>query len=175
MPSIAKFVRFTTYETINNNQHEPCIDELEVFSATDPPQNVALATNGTVAASSGNYSDTGSHQLKHINDGQYGNDRSWISDERGGGWVQLELPTVVAIDRIVWGRDRNEVFKDRLPIRYEISTSLDGQQWTIVARSDDRVPMGTPFDPIQGLLRNQSPGGPVNLAENVAELSASAG
>ena len=169
--AIAKFVRFTTYETINNNQHEPCIDEVEVYSATDPPQNVALATNGTVATSSGNYSEVGSHQLRHINDGQYGNDRSWISNERGGGWVQIQFPVPVAIDRIVWGRDRNEAFKDRLPIRYEISTSLDGQEWTIVARGDDRVPMGTPFDPIPGLLRNQSPGGTSNLAESVAELS----
>ncbi len=167
----AKFVRFTTHETINGNQHEPCLDELEIFSSADSPQNVALATGGTVATSSGNYSDTGSHQLKHINDGQYGNDRSWISNERGGGWVQLEFPAAVSIDRIVWGRDRNEAFKDRLPVRYEISTSLDGKQWTIVARSDDRVPMGTPFDPIPRLLRNQSSDGPANLAENVAELS----
>ena len=167
----ARFVRFTTGETINSNQHEPCLDELEVYSATDPLQNVALATNGTITQSSGNYSETGSHQLRHINDGQYGNDQSWISNERGGGWVQLEFPAAVAIDRIVWGRDRNEAFKDRLPVRYQISTSLDGQQWTIVARSDDRVPMGTPYDPIQGLLRNQSPDGPANIAENVAELS----
>ncbi|MEJ7591806.1 MAG: DUF1553 domain-containing protein [Planctomycetaceae bacterium] len=166
-----KFVRFTTYETINNSQHEPCIDELEVFSANGPPQNVALATNVTVATSSGNYSDAGSHQLRHINDGQYGNERSWISNQRGGGWVQLEFPAAAAIDRIVWGRDRNEAFKDRLPVRYEISTSLDGQEWTTVARSNDRVPMGTPNDPIQGLLRNQSPDGPANIAENVAELS----
>ena len=168
---IAKYVRFTAYETINNNQHEPCIDELEVYSATNPPQNVALATHGTIAVSSGNYSDIGSHQLRHINDGQYGNDRSWISDARGGGWVQLEFPVPVAIDRVVWGRDRNEEFKDRLPIRYAISTSLDGQEWTSVARGDDRVPMGTPFDPVPGLLRNQSPGGTANLVESVAELS----
>lgn len=85
--------------------------------------------------------------------------------------MQLQFPMPVAIDHIVWGRDRNEAFKDRLPIRYEISTSIDGQQWTVVARGDDRVPMGTPFDPISGLLRNQSPGGTADLAESVAELS----
>ena len=168
--TMARFVRFTTYETINNNQHEPCLDELEIYSDKAPGKNLALASSGVKSSSSGNYSDIGMHQLSHINDGQYGNDHSWISNQPGGGWVQLELPEATEIDRIVWGRDRNGKFPDRLPVRYEISTSLDGQTWTTVARHEDRVPMGVPFDSVQALVRSQPADAPANLSELVSEL-----
>ena len=32
------------------------------------------------------------HKLEHLNDGQYGNSHSWISNQAGRGWVQIELP-----------------------------------------------------------------------------------
>ena len=170
-PRPAKFVRFTTLATLNDNQHEPCLDELEIFSPDSPGQNRALAAAGVKATSSGNYSETGIHQLKHINDGLYGNDHSWISSEAGGGWVQLELPDVTTIDRVVWGRDRNGKFPDRLPVRYELATSMDGKDWTIVARNDDRVPVGTPFDPVQALLARKSDVSSVNLPALLNELT----
>ena len=75
--------------TVDNNKHQPCIDELEVFTSDVTRGNIALARHGTVPTSSGNYSTQGKHQLKHINDGRYGNDFSWISNEDGKGWVQL--------------------------------------------------------------------------------------
>jgi len=181
-PVAAKFVRFITLETSNKNQHEPCLDELEIYSPDFDDRNLALTTNGVEATSSGNSSETGIHQLPHINDGLYGNNHSWISNQLGGGWVQLELPEVTTIDRVVWGRDRNGKFLDRLPVRYEVATSVDGTEWTIAARSDDRVSTGTPFDPIQTLLANQlkkadSPTTDINspdvpdLAVIVAELT----
>ncbi len=154
-PVPAKFVRFTTFETIDNNKHQPCIDEFEVYEATPTARNIALASLGTVATSSGNYSETGKHQLKHVNDGRYSNDRSWISNQHGGGWVQLEFPTVVEINRVAWGRDRTRKFKDRLPTKYRIETSQDGRDWTTVAQHDDRVPMGTPFDTHRTLMQNR--------------------
>ncbi|MBD3675437.1 MAG: DUF1553 domain-containing protein [Planctomycetaceae bacterium] len=144
-PTEARFVRFTTFETTNNNRYEPCLDELEVFTSGPKPINVALADNGTVPTSSGNYSNTGRHQLKHINDGNYGNEKSWISSEKGGGWVQLEFPATETIDRIVWGRDRNGKYQDRLPVNYAIDVSVNGKTWTTVARSEDRLPPGTPY------------------------------
>ncbi|MHC4880678.1 MAG: DUF1549 domain-containing protein, partial [Planctomycetota bacterium] len=142
----ARFVRFTSFETTNNDRYEPCIDELEVFRAGPDPINVALARSGTTATSSGNYSGGEKHKLEHINDGQYGNSRSWISSEKGRGWVQLQFPQIETIDRIEWARDRDSQFQDRLAVRYRIEVSLDGEDWTIVAQSDDRVPMGTPYD-----------------------------
>ena len=169
-PVTARFVRFTSFETINSNQHEPCIDELEIYAVSDPSVNIALGSGGVVATSSGNYSEIGIHQLKHVNDGLYGNSHSWISNQQGGGWVQLELPEATEIDRIVWGRDRDGKFQDRLALRYELSVSPDGESWTTVARSDDRFAQGTPFDPLQTLLRNQPDDIPTDLPAISAEL-----
>ena len=167
-PVTARFVRFTSFETIDDDKHEPCIDELEVFTAGHNPANIALADNGTTASSSGNYSDSGKHQLKHINDGNYGNSHSWISNEHGRGWVQLGFSKAESIDRIEWSRDREGKFSDRLPLRYRIDTSMDGQSWTAVTHSADRLPVGTPHDTITSLLRNGSSAG----AEDVSALAA---
>src|SRR5262249_38464908 len=80
-PVQAKFVRFVSLAT---NNREPCIDELEIFTAGKTPRNVAL---GAKPASSGDYPGAAIHKLEHINDGKYGNGRSWISNELGKGWV----------------------------------------------------------------------------------------
>ena len=153
-PQPARFVRFTTLATLNDNLREPCLDELEVYTAEPEPRNVALAACGTIATSSGNYSETGIHQLKHINEGEYGNSHSWISNEVGGGWVQLEFPAIETINRIHWSRDREGQFADRLAVDYRIEVSLDGMAWTRVASSDDRLPIGAPHDELQMLLRH---------------------
>ncbi len=166
----AKFVRFTTFATINDNQHEPCLDELEVYSSKNPNENIALASNGSKVTSSGNYSETGIHQLKHINDGLYGNDHSWISSQRGGGWVQIELPEIVSVDRIVWGRDRNGKFEDRFSVRYEITISTDGSTWEVIAGSSDRTPFGSPYDSVQSLLRNSDSNDSTELPELLTSL-----
>ena len=44
-----------------------------------------------------------------MNDGLYGNARSWICDTVRDGWVELELPAPARIDRIVWSRDRQHL------------------------------------------------------------------
>ncbi|MFO0976529.1 MAG: DUF1553 domain-containing protein [Planctomycetaceae bacterium] len=169
----ARYVRFTTFATSENDRYEPCLDELEVFGPTAPSENMALASRGVTASSSGNYSDIGIHQLKHINDGLYGNSHSWISNERGRGWVQLEFPDTVEIDHIEWARDREAKFADRLPVSYEIAVSMDGETWVVVANSQDRVPLETPWDPVQALLRDapsQSAGDVEALANELAQL-----
>ncbi|MEE3219814.1 MAG: DUF1549 domain-containing protein, partial [Planctomycetota bacterium] len=86
----ARFVRFHVLSTINDNRREPCLDELEVFAAGSPSTNVALASKGAKATSSGNNQDQQRHRLEHINDGRYGNGHSWISNQVGRGWVQIE-------------------------------------------------------------------------------------
>ena len=132
-PVEARYVRFTVSAT---TQLEPCIDELEVFSET---RNVAL---GATPSASGTYPNSEIHRLEHINDGLYGNGRSWISNERGRGWVMLELAKPERIDRIHWSRDRDDVprYDDRLPVKYLIEVSLDGIAWRPVASSADRIP-----------------------------------
>ena len=153
-PIKAKFVRFTSFATIDNDKHEPCIDELQVFTADKARVNIARAIHGTKPTSSGNRSTTGKHQLKHINDNVFGNSRSWISNEKGKGWVQLEFKEPVEIDQIVWGRDREGKFKDRLPVDYRVDAAMKEGEWTTVASSRDRAPMGTPLDKIQFKFRN---------------------
>lgn len=154
-PREARLVRFTTLETMDQNKHEPCLDELEIYSGGTTSENLAMQT-GVQVSSSSNYPDESRHRLSQINDGQYGNERSWISGQRGGGWVQLELPEPAAIDTIRWGRDRKGQLTDRLPVRYEISLSLDGQEWFAVANHQDRAPLGSPYDEVQSLHRHAS-------------------
>ncbi len=153
-PTKTRFIRFTTLATMKDNFREPCIDELEVFTTGDDSKNIALSNHGTTVTSSGNYSNTGKHQFAHINDGRYGNSFSWISNEKGRGWVQLELKEPATIDRIIWARDREGKFKDRLPVEYCIEVALEPGKWTTVAHSNDRAPQGTPADGLSFRLRN---------------------
>jgi mono/diheme cytochrome c family protein len=142
-PVAARWVRFVVEET---NNREPCLDELEIFAVAkkgQPPRNVALASAGAKPSSSGDYPVEVNHRLEHINDGQYGNGRSWISSEVGGGWVQIELPKTETIDRIVWGRDRTRGYDDRLATRYRIEVAVEKDQWTTVASSATRLPFGS--------------------------------
>ncbi|MEE2886636.1 MAG: DUF1549 and DUF1553 domain-containing protein [Planctomycetota bacterium] len=138
-PIEARFLRFKVLAT--NSGHEPCIDELEVYSATSdtsPSKNVALASAGARATSSGNYANNPKHRLPHIHDNKYGNGRSWISNTKGSGWVVIEFANQVIIDRVVWGRDRNRRFSDRLATQYEIAVANEPGKWQIVSTSSDR-------------------------------------
>ena len=130
-----KRVRFTVEAT---NNLEPCIDELEVFNAEGT--NVALAKNGGVASASGSKTSKNRHELRFVNDGEYGNSRSWMSSETGGGWVAIELAKVESIDRIDWGRDREGKFKDRLATKYQIEVWSEEKGWQLVSDSSDRAP-----------------------------------
>ena len=132
----AKFVRFTILKT---NSSQPCIDELEIFSEKT---NVALASAGAVATSSSSLSGYEIHQLKHVNDGAYGNSRSWISNEAGAGWLQIELPKPTTINRIEWARDREGRYRDRVATEYRIEVATAPDKWETVASSKDRQPFG---------------------------------
>ncbi len=136
-PVEAKRVRFTIRGTIGGS--EPCLDELEIYSSGETPRNVAL--NASARASS-TYEGNPIHALPHVNDGKYGNSWSWISREPGAGVVEVELPEKVAIDRVVWGRDREGKFLDRLASDYMIEVATDDAPWTVVASSEDRAKVG---------------------------------
>jgi len=134
-PSIkARYVRFTILKT---NGLEPCLDELEVWSK-EGRENVALASKGVKATSSGEYQDPSKHRLEYINDGKYGNSRSWIASEVEDGWIMLDLGKPIKIDRITWGRDREEKLTDRLAVEYRIEVATDPDEWTEVAGSKNR-------------------------------------
>ena len=143
-PTKAKFVRFVVFAA---DGIEPCLDELEVFTEGDQPVNAALVSAGTKATSAGDYPGSPDiHRLAFLHDGQYGNGRSWISNTFDRGRVTLEFGDVRVIDRVVWGRDREGKFKDRLAARYRIDVSLDGKAWQVVASSDDRAAAGSKLE-----------------------------
>lgn len=142
----AKYIRFSITQTYNNS--EPCIDELEIFTAASDSEdtiatNVALASAGAKATASGTYAGSSKHKLEHINDGKHGNSYSWISNVRRTGWVQIELAETTLIDRIVWGRDREKTFNDRLPTEFVIEIAVQPNAWKTVASSSERLPFGT--------------------------------
>ncbi|MCA9268282.1 MAG: PSD1 domain-containing protein, partial [Planctomycetales bacterium] len=133
-PTKAKRVRFTIRAT---NSLEPCIDELEVFDLDG--RNVAAAEAGATATASGETVVADRHELRFVNDGQYGNSRSWMSSAAGEGWVVVEFPQETTIDRVVWARDRKGQFADRLAVDYLIETADANGLWRPVADASDRA------------------------------------
>ncbi|MFM7115329.1 MAG: DUF1549 domain-containing protein, partial [Planctomycetota bacterium] len=161
-PVGARFIRFQILET---NQSEPCLDELEIWATAAPAgaiptrtsdtgvaqpiappsgelRNVGLAQLGAKPTSSGDYPDRSKHRLEQVNDGLVGNDFSWISSEAGKGWIQIELPAEESITAIAWGRDRNQVYRDRTATKYRIEVAREPGQWQLVATGDDRLAPG---------------------------------
>ncbi len=132
-PVTARRLRFTINAT---NSLEPCLDELEVFDAEG--HNVALATEGTTARSSGDTVVADRHELRHVNDGRYGNSRSWMSNQAGRGWVELVFPREHTVELVVWSRDREGKFDDRLAVDYRIEVGTGSGDWQTVADSTDR-------------------------------------
>ena len=128
-PVEAKWVRFTIHDA---NLHpklgliEPCLDEFEIYAGRE---NVARTARVTASGSR----TSASHRLEHLNDGQYGNARSWMSDSRGRGWVEFELPRPARLTRIVWGRDRLGQFKDRLATAFTLEAGLSRDALTPLA------------------------------------------
>jgi len=125
------------FEVLETNKLEPCLDELEVFN--EKGENVALASVGTVVTSSGETLVTGVHDLAYVNDGKYGNKSSWMSNETGRGWVELEFSNEQAIERVDWARDRDARYQDRLATKYRILVADQQGNWRVVADSEDRL------------------------------------
>ena len=142
-PIEARFVRFTILAT---SSAQPCLDEWQIFSGD---RNVALASAGAKVTCSSSLPGHAIHKLEHVHDGRFGNSHSWISNEVGTGWVRIELPAVTRIERMLWGRDREGQFADRLATRYRIEVAVEENQWQTVASSDDRQPLGTEAVPIE--------------------------
>jgi hypothetical protein len=132
-PTTAKHLRFII-DGCSSGQ--ACIDELEIFSPSG--ENVALKAKTT---SAGDFGPSPIHKLAHINDGQYGNSRSWIAKEKKG-WVQFDFAQPQQITRVVWSRDRStmdKVYEDRVATAYRIEVSDDAKTWKTVSSQADRL------------------------------------
>jgi len=141
-PLQARSVRFTILATSSG---EPCLDELEIYDQEG--NNVALNSTGATPSASGSLPGYEIHQLKHIHDGKHGNQHSWISNSPGSGWVQIDFPSPRTIQKVIWSRDRNEQFKDRLATRYFIEAKTPEDTWIRIADSEDRMPYNGKPDP----------------------------
>lgn len=137
-PIKAKRVRLTIRAT---NNLEPCIDEFEVYDVDG--DNLALNSEGATITASGSTIVADRHDLRYVNDGAYGNSRSWMSNEKGRGWVMVEFLEERTIEGVIWGRDREGKFNDRLAIDYAIEVATDSGDWQLVADASDR----RKFDP----------------------------
>jgi hypothetical protein len=129
-PVDARFVRMDITRTADGT--EACIDELEVFAA-GIEENLANAAHGAAATASSLLPGFAIHKVAHLNDGQFGNEHSWIAGKRGACWAQIELPKTAPVNKVVWGRDRQRHYTDRVPAAYEVLVSLDGKSWRVVA------------------------------------------
>ncbi|ADV62616.1 protein of unknown function DUF1549 [Isosphaera pallida ATCC 43644] len=152
-PVIAQALRFRVNRV--NNGTEPCLDELEVWGGdpdtpSGPLMNLARRDDVRIDAS-GTYPNSLIHRLDHLNDGVYGNSRSWISDTPNRGWVRLTWNRPVRIEAVAWSRDRSvpRVYNDRVAVEYviEVAERMTNQDdpeqpepsWRVVASSWDRA------------------------------------
>ncbi len=149
----AKFVRFVI---LANSSGQPCLDELEVYGP-QRQENLALAAGGAKASASSCLPGYPQHAIAHLNDGRYGNDYSWIAATGRIEWAQIELPSASKVAKVVFSRDREKRYRDRMPLAIEVRLSLDGQTWKTACRAMPEgfaMPVVLP-DPVtwEGLLR----------------------
>lgn len=121
----AKFVRFVIRASASGS---PCVDELEVYGP-DGKRNLALAKDGAKATASSCLAGYAKHQIVHLNDGRYGNEYSWIAAGTEEEWAQIELRSVAQISKVVFSRDRNRQYADRMPVHFAVQLSLDGGEF----------------------------------------------
>lgn len=126
----ARFVRITIHQS---SRSQPCIDEFEVYG-NNGTTNLALASLGGKATASSCLPGYAIHKIDHLNDGHYGNSHSWIAANSADEWAQVELPKAVEVSRVVISRDRDGKYHDRIPVQFDVSVSLDGEQWQLVCR-----------------------------------------
>lgn len=126
----AKFVRFVIHASSGS---PPCIDELEVY-APDSEENLALASKGARASASSCLPGYDIHKIEHLNDGRYGNKNSWIAAGQRDEWAEIELPQSVRVNRVVFSRDREGRYRDRIPVGFEVRLSTDGRDWRVVKK-----------------------------------------
>ncbi len=72
-PVQTRFIRFVV---LRSSRSQPCIDELEVYGPGSH-DNLALASAGAKATASSCLAGYPAHAVDHLNDGKYGNQRSW--------------------------------------------------------------------------------------------------
>lgn len=126
----------------NDGQH------FSASGASVPGTNIALASNGATAFASselGPQIGAGFHRAFNLNDGLYGNSRSWIGADVGGpAFAGVSFSGLHEITSVAWGRDNGQdiangdvgQLTERWAGIYDIQITLDGTSWTSVGTVD---------------------------------------
>src|SRR5262245_31757894 len=133
-PRAARFLRFNVLATVSGD--EPCLDALEIYGP-DSSANLTAAEGVRLTASS-----IWPGHLGDFKAGKYGKGWCWVAKDRGTGWVKVAFPAAKKISRIVWSRDGQNRYHDRVPSAYKVEISVDGRGWHKVAAGEDRAAPG---------------------------------
>lgn len=77
------------------------------------------------------------HKVAHLNDGFYGNDRSWISNGEPS-WVEIDLGSIYKVSKVAFGSDHIGAYNDRAASQFDI----------LVATAYDENSDATPWEKV---------------------------
>jgi autotransporter-associated beta strand protein len=98
-------VSSTGYSITFNGNQQAFFSNTWSGSSQQAPNNIALSGQGSTAFAGSQLNST-SHATINVNDGVYGNNRSWIGTLGGSSnYVAVSFPTAQSLSSIAWGRD----------------------------------------------------------------------
>ena len=140
---MVKFLRMTVHNA-EQNASSPAgskVDEIDVWSASEKPRNVAPEAKVT-ATSKIAVDNPGAYGPQWVNDGMFG--QHWITDRDAILTLTWDAP--VLINRVFISSDRPRSLgpthgERRFIGGYQLEVSLDGVNWTLVTGVNDRPPV----------------------------------
>jgi len=130
---LAGLLRNTGDDRDDERPEPPAIKPID---PPDKPSNLAFTGNGAKPATASSSNPASTHQPVGINDGQYGNDHSWIGAEPSS-WFQIDLGKTATVGLFKLGRDRTGKLGGRATDSLKIESSFDARNWqTIFEKSE---------------------------------------
>ena len=114
--------------------------EFEVWSVAKgerPAENVALASAGAKPSASSFALANQTRHFDNLVDGSVDKRQAfpWVAGKSGPAWLQIDLPSPVAVDRVRWHEGAS------MPANYEIEVrDAESGRWKTVAHTRDRLP-----------------------------------
>jgi hypothetical protein len=142
-PISAKSVRMRIAAT--RDLSSASLYEFEIWSESPVTTNVALASNGAIAAASSFALENQTRHSDCLNDGSVDKRQAfpWRAAKGGPAWVKIDLAEPVAINRIVWHEGYS------MPADYVIEVlPPDSDKWMEVAHTRDRLPRSEDTRPV---------------------------
>lgn len=103
--SAQTIVSATGYSITFNGNQQAFFSNTWDGTSQQAPNNIALSGQGSAAFASSQYG-IGGHLTANVNDGVYGNNRSWLTALTGTeAYVGIALPAAQSLSSIAWGRD----------------------------------------------------------------------